>query len=311
MGAERYLNLKYMKRNSNYTWGVDLKLVMGIILLVAAGCKNGDDDELAFNEADRILIADDTVENEDVFAADYWDNAVLVWSDEFNTPTLNNENWLVEVYAGGQGNSQLQNYTDANYEVSNGTLKITANKESDNRYTSSRLSSKYSFKFGRIEYRVKLPAEKGNGLWVKTWLLGSDFRSIGNEAGTIDMMRYFSYLPNQINSTIISLDDINNNNPNRERYGPLALATAEEEFHTYGMLWTDRYIKFYIDEVANITNVYMRPANATIGNWPFSNSFYAVMNMDIGGELAGAEGVDDTIFPANFEVDYIRVYHAN
>ena len=299
-----------MNKISSYSMLMLLLLFMTLI-----ACNSSDDGNATSKEEDRILIEDTKVELNDVTAEDYWDNAKLVWSDEFDGNSLNKDNWLVEIYKGGQGNTEQQDYTDENYEVSNGTLKIFAKKEVDGQnsevITSSRLSSKYEFKYGRIEYNVKLPAEKGNGLWVKTWLLGSTFRTNGNEAGTIDMMRYFSHEPNQIYSVIISLDDMNNNNPNRESYGPILVNSAEEEFHIYGMLWTNRYIKFYIDNINNITNVYIRPQNDTSGNWPFDNSFYAVMNMVVGGQYGGSKGVDESIFPNNFEVDYIRLYHAN
>lgn len=285
-----------------------------LILTIAVGCSKTDNDDKTFKDEDRVLIENVIKESDDVNAEDFWDDATLAWSDEFNGNELDNDNWVVEIYEGGQGNTELQDYTDENYEVSDGTLKIYAKKEIDDdieKITSSRLNSKFEFKYGRLEYRVKLPEEKGNGLWVKTWLLGSEFRTIGNAAGTIDVMRYFSHLPNQINSTIISIDDINNNNTDRESYGPIMIDTAEEEFHTYGILWTRSYIKFYVDDINNITNIYSRPTNATSDNWPFDNSFYAVVNMAVGGEFGGAEGVDETIFPNNFEIDYIRIYHSN
>ncbi|WP_282074662.1 glycoside hydrolase family 16 protein [Maribacter aquivivus] len=298
----------------NKILGKNYMILSLLILTIAVGCNKSENGDTSFKDEDRVLVENIILESDDVNAEDFWDDTTLAWSDEFNGNELNEDNWVVEIYEGGQGNTELQDYTDENYEVSNGTLKIYAKKEIENnveRVTSSRLNSKFKFKYGRIEYRVKLPSEKGNGLWVKTWLLGSEFRAIGNEAGTIDVMRYFSHLPNQIISAIISIDDINDTNPNRENYGPILIDSAEEEFHIYGMLWTSSYIKFYVDDINNITNTYNRPTVATNGNWPFDNSFYAVLNMAVGGEFGGAEGVDEAIFPNVFEVDYIRVYHPN
>jgi beta-glucanase (GH16 family) len=288
--------------------------ILLLLLVLVVGCKKSDSEDTSFNEEDRVLIQNKINESDDVNAGDFWDDATLAWSDEFNGNALNKDNWSVEIYKGGQENTEQQDYTDENHEVSNGTLKISAKKQIEDNtpvITSSRLHSKFEFKYGRIEYRVKLPAEKGNGLWAASWLLGSNFRTTGNEAGIISIMRYFSHLPNQVNSSIISLDDINNNNPNRESYGPITINSAEEEFHVYGMLWTNSYIKFYIDDINNITNVYARPISANSTNWPFDNSFLAVVNMAVGGEFGGVEGVEESIFPNSFEVDYIRVYHSN
>lgn len=285
-----------------------------LLLVLVLGCSKSGRDDTSFNEEERVLIKNNIDETDDVNAEDFWDDATLAWNDEFNGNALNKDNWSVEIYEGGQGNTEQQDYTDENHEVSNGTLKIYVKKQIEDNtavITSSRLHSKFDFIYGRIEYRVKLPAENGNGLSVTSGLLGSNFRTSGNEAGIISAMGYFSHLPNQVNSTILSLDDINNNNPSRESYGPIAINSAEEEFHVYGMLWTSGYIKFYIDDISNITNVYNRPINATIANWPFDNPFFAVMNMAVGGEFGDVEGIDDSIFPNSFEVDYIRVYHSN
>ena len=42
--------------------------------------------------------------------------------------------------------------------------------------------------------------------------------------------------------------------------------------------------------------------------WPFDKRFHILMNIAVGGSWGGAMGVDDTIFPATMEVDYVRVY---
>ncbi len=66
-------------------------------------------------------------------------------------------------------NNEQQHYTNRteNSFVSDGTLKIFAEKESftdqdaTKNYTSARLNSKYSFTYGRIEVRAKLPISVG------------------------------------------------------------------------------------------------------------------------------------------------------
>jgi beta-glucanase (GH16 family) len=94
----------------------------------------------------------------------------LVWSDEFDTPGAPNSNkWGYDIGASGWGNNESQYYTDRrdNSYVTDGTLKIVAKKEafSSSQYTSARLLSKgkYSFKYGKVEVRAKLPV--GVGTW--------------------------------------------------------------------------------------------------------------------------------------------------
>ena len=42
--------------------------------------------------------------------------------------------------------------------------------------------------------------------------------------------------------------------------------------------------------------------------WPFTRPFYIILNLAIGGGWGGAQGVDETIWPQRYEIDYVRVY---
>ncbi|MGB5319883.1 glycoside hydrolase family 16 protein [Eudoraea sp.] len=249
----------------------------------------------------------------DVYASDYWDNAELVWADEFEGSTLISENWTFETGDHGWGNNELQNYVeDDNVEVSEGTLKIMAKKVEGfpvgAKYTSTRLNSKKQFLYGRMEIRAKIPEDKGNGIWPALWMLGNNIQNIGWPAcGEIDIMEYVSFEPNQMHFSIHSTAN-NHKNGTQITSGPVKLETIEEEFHNYGLLWTDKYIKFYIDDIENIALNFQRPAISNSENWPFSKPFYFLMNIAVGGDWGGLNGVDDSIFPATMEVDYVRVY---
>ena len=63
-----------------------------------------------------------------------------------------------------------------------------------------------------------------------------------------------------------------------------------------------------MNDIDNIQFSFRRPITSTIDNWPFSNNFYFLMNIAVGGNWGGLEGVDTSIFPATMEIDYIRVY---
>ncbi len=255
----------------------------------------------------------DTGGLQDVYAADYWDKAVLVWQDEFDGNTLSAENWIFETGAHGWGNNEIQNYiADENTSVSEGTLKITAKKEEQSpgvyEYTSARLNSTKHFTYGRMEIRAKIPEHKGNGIWPALWMLGSSIQTTGWPAcGEIDIMEYVSFEPNQAHFSIHSLAN-NHKDGTQVTSGPVILETIEEEFHNYGILWTNKYLKFYIDDIENVKLIFPRPAISNAENWPFSGSFYFLMNIAVGGDWGGLEGVNDAVFPAVMEVDYVRVY---
>jgi beta-glucanase (GH16 family) len=252
-------------------------------------------------------------ENPDINDPQYWDKAELVWSDEFDGTELNLENWTLETGAHGWGNNEWQNYVaEGNTEVSDGMLRIYAKKIGDGHtvgeYTSARLNSRNSYTYGRMEIRARIPEHKGNGIWPALWMLGSEIRTVGWPAcGEIDIMEYVCFEPNQ---THFSLHSTANNHAigTQITSGPIVLETIDESFHNYGILWTDKYIKFYIDEMDNVKLNFIRPANSNAGNWPFSKPFYFLMNIAVGGDWGGLQGVDDSIFPAVMEVDYVRVY---
>ena len=42
--------------------------------------------------------------------------------------------------------------------------------------------------------------------------------------------------------------------------------------------------------------------------WPFDKEFYLILNIAVGGNWGGAQGVDPNIWPQRMEVDYVRVY---
>jgi len=288
----------------------NIKYLLPIIIIsLFLGCKESSNKEVKQLEVETTEIIDGL----DVNAPNYWDNAELVWSDEFNGNSLSLENWKFEDGEHGWGNNEWQNYVvDENIEVSDGTLKIIAKKVGAGQkigdYTSTRLNSKESFAFGRMEISAKLPVYKGNGLWPALWMLGSNISTAGWPAcGEIDMMEYVSYDPNKVHFTIHSTTN-NHLDGTQATSGPIALETMEEEFHTYGLLWTNKYLKFYLDDVNNIKFTFQRPSNHDDRNWPFSKPFYFLRNIAVGGNWGGLEGVNDNIFPAVMEVDYVRVY---
>ena len=284
-------------------------LLIALFSLFLIGC--GKDDA----SGQEAPIIEENNENppelKDVFAPDYWDDAELIWSDEFDGTSLSSDNWLFETGAHGWGNNELQDYVaNDNVEVSDGILKIIAKKEASGsaNYTSARLNSKESFRYGKIEIRAKIPDHQGNGIWPALWMLGSNIQTSGWPAcGEIDIMEYVSFDPNKVHFSIHSTAN-NHTNGTQVTSGAVDLETIEEEFHTYGLLWTDRYLKFYIDDMENIKLNFSRPTVSNVENWPFNQHFYFLMNIAVGGNWGGLEGVDTTIFPAVLEVDYVRVY---
>jgi beta-glucanase (GH16 family) len=159
-----------------------------------------------------------------------------------------------------------------------------------------------------MEIRAKLPDYKGKGIWPAIWMLGSNIGTVGWPAcGEIDIMEYVSYAPDQVHFSLHSTAN-NHKQGTQITSGALTLTTAEEEFHNYGLLWTRDYLKFYLDTPDNVKLIFMRPLATNTDNWPFSQPFYFLMNIAVGGDWGGLEGVDENVLPATMEIDYVRVY---
>lgn len=248
---------------------------------------------------------------------DFFSHYTLRWSDEFDGNNLDAVKWIQETGAHGWGNAEWQNYTNGeNIVVADGSLKIMGIKTGSGQkvgdYTSARLNSKLSFKYGIYEIRAKMPEDKGPGVWPAIWMLGESIRN-GTSwplCGEIDIMEYVSFDPNTTSSSI-HIQSNNHMNGNPIGSGHIPFASAEEEFHNYGLIWSENFLKFYRDEVNNVILTYRKPISATENNWPFDQPFFLLLNMAIGGNYGGAKGVDDSIFPAQMEVDYVRVYQLN
>ena len=291
-----------------YTMWKTLSLLAFMFFLESCNEPDNGSDEL-----ERIQIIAETIESSDVNAPDFWSDTEIVWRDEFDGNSLSDEKWLPEVFFDGVFNTELQSYTAENIEVSGGTLKLNVEKVGEGQnpgdYTSARLNSKFAFQYGRLEFRAKLPAQKGNGLWVKLWMLGNNIETVGYpECGEITFMKYVSHIPGEYSSTANTAENAQGGE-NPSNSPQVLIDTAEEEFHVYGVLWTDEYLRFYVDNINNVTFTFNRPENPNRSNWPFSEPFYYGFDIAVGGEFGGAEGVDDSIFPTFMELDYVRVYH--
>ena len=227
----------------------------------------------------------------------------LIWSDEFNTGTAPEPaKWNYDIGTGssGWGNNELQYYTSRaeNVNVSNGTLKIIARKEvySGSNYTSARLLTrdKFSFKYGKVEARAKMPA--GIGTWPAIWMLGANIGNVGWPAcGEIDVMEHVGSQLNKIYGTVHYPGFSGGNAVG----GTINISNATTEFHIYAAEWNDTAIRFYVDGTLYFSFV----NNPSI---PFNHNFFLLMNVAMGGNFGGA--IDPAFSQTQMEVDYIRVY---
>jgi beta-glucanase (GH16 family) len=236
----------------------------------------------------------------------------LVWNDEFDGSTIDQNKWGYEVNGDGGGNNEIQYYTarDTNSFINDGKLVIVARPEiykvGDNTwyFTSARLRTlnKGDWKYGRIEVSAKVPT--GVGTWPAIWMLSSDWEYGGwPESGEIDIMEHVGYDPNVIHGSIHTL--AYNHRIGTQITAQLKIPTATTEFHKYAIEWFEDHIDFFIDDFKYLT---FTNENKGWQYWPFDKRFHLILNLAVGGSWGGAQGVDFDAFPAQMEVDFVRVY---
>jgi beta-glucanase (GH16 family) len=256
-------------------------------------------------------------------AADTWK---LVWSDEFNDPGLPNaKKWTYEV--GFIRNRESQYYTKArkeNARVEDGMLIIESHKERFKNpdyqpskrsrrwkysrefadYTSASLTTlgKAHWRYGRIEVRAKLPT--GRGTWPAIWMLGTNIRDVGwPRCGEIDIMENVGFDPNRIHANIHTKKY--NHMRKTNKGAKIIVDKPFDKFHVYAVEWSPQKIKFDVDD--ELYFIYENEKSG-VAAWPFDKDHYLILNTAIGGAWGGQKGIDDSIFPQRFLIDYVRVY---
>lgn len=236
----------------------------------------------------------------------------LVWNDEFDYSGLPDSlKWNYDTVGNswGWGNNELQFYTfkrNENAWVSDGTLKLKAIKEDYNGfgYTSARLTTKGKgdWLYGRYEISAKLP--DGRGLWPAIWMLSTDWEYGGwPESGEIDIMENVGYNPSEVFATVHTANF--NHMLNTQIGSTIEIADDRENFHCYALEWNENKLDFFVDDSLYFT---FNKESQNPNDWPFDKRFHLLVNLAVGGNLGGKEGVDDAIFPAVMEVDYVRVF---
>lgn len=234
----------------------------------------------------------------------------LVWEDNFDYTGLPDPaKWGYDTGGHGWGNNELQYYTsdrEQNARVENGKLIITAIKEQygNRQYTSTRLVSreKGDWLYGRVEVRAKLPT--GKGTWPAIWMLPTDWEYGGwPDSGEIDIMEHVGYDQNRVHGTVHTkaFNHMRGTQVGKSKLIP----TASTAFHLYAIEWYADRIDFFIDDDKYFT---FHNQNKTFSEWPFDKRFHLIMNIAIGGDWGGAQGIDPNLTQAVMEVDYVKVY---
>jgi len=246
------------------------------------------------------------------------DNWSEIWTDDFEGDTLDTSKWNKLNWRPGWVNNENQAYTDrdTNIYLKDGFLIIQGliepgyygkdytgyNYNAD--YTSGRVNTdkKFSKTYGRFDVRAKLP--KGRGSWPAIWMLGDNISTIGWPlCGEIDIMEHVGYEEGLIHGSIHT--DMFNHNDGTQKSGSHLVPTATDSFHTYSLEWTPNYLRYLIDNEPFFF-VY-NDSDGDNRKWPFDQPHYIILNLAIGGDWGGVQGISTTDFPMKMLIDYVKI----
>jgi beta-glucanase (GH16 family) len=220
-----------------------------------------------------------------------------VFQDNFDGGSINQGVWQVANWP-GNNNNELQYYHPGQVSVWGGSLHLRADHDPGwtygREYNSGLVRTWQEWSYGRIEVRAKLPW--GQGFWPAIWLLPRT--APWPAGGEIDIMEARGDLPWRISSALHWGWDIPNHQYVSQIYE--SGANFQAGYHDYAVEWEVGTVRFYVDGVQHFT---LYEPQVGIPGTPKS----IVLNLAVGGNYSGYPDWT-TPFPANFDIDYVRVW---
>jgi len=250
---------------------------------------------------------------------DQRDGWTMTFHDEFKGTTLDTTKWVTcypDMDPRDKGcihGDELQRYLPENVIVSDGTVKLRAQKENyvapdgeKYKYTSGMITTgkdkwdtttpaKFTYQYGYMEMRAKVP--HGQGLWSAFWTLPWVKSDPGLWPPEIDVVEILGHNTAEAYMTYHWRGHAAEPESNGEKWtGP----DLSQDFHTYGALWEPSAIRWFIDG-REVRAAFTDDSN--IASFPQ----YLLANLAVGGSWPGAPEAT-TPFPSDLEIDHIRVW---
>jgi beta-glucanase (GH16 family) len=248
----------------------------------------------------------------------------LVFNDEFTGSSLKRSKWFTRYINSNETadrlNDEQQRYRDnGNHQLANGLLSLTARKvRSDDpagiNYESGMLRSDFTFRYGYVEARVRMPG--GRGVWPAFWL-ASDVDGQGR-IGWPPEIDIFEVVNNGVEDT---LDMLHTGVIQPQGAAPAPHLYADPSYsptwtywrapyrfndgwHTVAVEWTPEGVTTFVDGRRIVTRAY----TWTRSDGSPAGPAHILLNLAIGGSWAGRYGIDDGAFPQSLQVNWVRVY---
>ncbi|MEM9281796.1 MAG: glycoside hydrolase family 16 protein [Verrucomicrobiota bacterium] len=222
---------------------------------------------------------------------------IETFSDDFDGDRLDYDKWMPKDPWEVVRNEELQGYWIKAFHLEDGLLRIRAEDAAsyydgakrDFRSGMMTTTRNFSQRFGRFEIRCRVPA--GDGLWPAFWMLPEPpswppeidvLEILGGEPHRLYMSHHWS--------------DAAKGGKHKAQTGEFAGPDFSESFHVFTVVWRRDEIRWYVDGVLR------HQSDEEVPQIPM----FLLVNLAIGG-WAGPPS-KETSFPADFEVDYVRVW---
>jgi beta-glucanase (GH16 family) len=221
-----------------------------------------------------------------------WD---MVFNDDFNGTQLDRtkfndqrDDWI----KGGTAYNNLEDnfYMPANTTVSGGNLVQTLKRErtiDGHNFTTGSVNTnkRFSFKYGYVEARVRVPA--CDGCWPAFWMLPA-------KVGWPPEIDIFEFFDSDTDKHAYLSTHMGTQTAVRSKTAWSSDRLLTDEWHTYGMLWTETGVQSFIDGVAG---------PRFTGDAVPQEAMYIIMQQTVGKGY-------NTPASVSLLTDYIRVYQA-
>lgn len=255
----------------------------------------------------------------------------LLWAQDFNTKKAGAPDpkvWGYDVGMGVNGELEYNNKSTKNvivdgkghllinaYRISDSSMNQTTTSKADGaildrcggycQFVSGKIKTagKVSFKYGRMEARIKVPA--GLGTWPAFWMLGSSL-NLGDtwpDCGEIDILETRGSMDNAAFGTIHG-PGYSGGQGKGSVYDNGTTLTAG--YHNFAIEWLPNVINFFVDGNQYFT---VSKADVVPNTWVYNAKFFLILNLAMGGEFTG--DIDPALNKAQLAVDYIHYYSIN
>lgn len=269
---------------------------------------------------------------------DKWE---LVFEDNFDGNSLNQNIWQNRVYSQGSMNNEgVEVYcTLDNVKLEGGFCKIFAKRETIVRkavywqpdslklsdglpnlrtyyQTAAWIETKQTYTYGKYEIRCKIPKEKG--FWPAFWMYGEN-NGVNNE---IDVFEFWNpqnafgkYKSKKLSMIHHMTVHYNKKMSGKNYVGP----DFSKDFHTFTLVWDSIKMEWYVDgELKRLSTSYQTKRGKNVeckdvkaGKSYYLNPIFPKDPLAIIANLAiqtGKNAPDSTSFKSEFEIDYIKYY---